>query len=64
MRFSLATTLPPKNEDMVMGEQCHFGDQKKKKKNLQISFFINLVAIRHMVLIKLNGLDIPYALIL
>lgn len=31
MRFSLATTLPPKNEDMVMGEQCHFGDQKKKK---------------------------------
>ena len=46
-----------------MGEQCHFGDSLKKKK-MQISFFINLVAIRHMVLIKLNGLDIPYALIL
>lgn len=48
-----------------MGEQCHFGVRKKiKKKTLQISFFINLVAIRHLVLPKLNGLDIPYALIL
>lgn len=40
-----------------MGEQCHFGVRKKiKKKTLQISFFINLVAIRHLVLLKLNGL--------